>query len=228
MGWQGPSPAGLADTGRHAKAQVSGTFRHLLAQADTALRRLITRRSQVQILPPPPTNMQVRGPPSGRASLRSVSSTGALPSRSRKRFEEAGEGSGGFGLHSGKHVLVGGHCESRRGVPEPGPGGRQPASPHGARAAAVRLGREGSAQMLDVFGASGGGAQRAEGEVGAAESERDEDEDEADGAEAPGRPSASCRPGRPGARGSPADVPVTAWVGEAASAGAASGNLIEW
>jgi hypothetical protein len=43
-----------------AKSLVRGTFRHKTALAEMVVRRLITRRSQVQILPPPPTNQQVR------------------------------------------------------------------------------------------------------------------------------------------------------------------------
>ena len=41
----------MAGTVRHAKAQVRGTFREQPSPADTALSRLIARRSQVQILP---------------------------------------------------------------------------------------------------------------------------------------------------------------------------------
>ena len=47
---------------RCAKAQLSGTIRYKPRRAGSLTNGLITRRSQVQILPPPPTEVQVRGP----------------------------------------------------------------------------------------------------------------------------------------------------------------------
>ncbi len=45
-----------------AKVKLRGRDRYGSTWENTAIRRLITRRSQVQILPPPPTKHQVRGP----------------------------------------------------------------------------------------------------------------------------------------------------------------------
>ena len=65
MSRYGPFRAGRGVTARHAKAQLNGTFRHDLSSAVTAVRRLITRRSQVQILPPPPSKTLVNSGPPG-------------------------------------------------------------------------------------------------------------------------------------------------------------------
>ena len=42
--------------------QVKAMIRQLLTEADSTPKRLITRRSRVQIPPPPPIEPQVRGP----------------------------------------------------------------------------------------------------------------------------------------------------------------------
>ncbi len=55
MGRQRGSGAGRGITGQYTKPQVRGMMRHLVTWADMGLRRLITRRSRVQIPPPPPT-----------------------------------------------------------------------------------------------------------------------------------------------------------------------------
>ena len=51
IGCQRPTAAGSGDTRQHPKAQVRGTIRNCLTRADAASKRLITRRSRVQIPP---------------------------------------------------------------------------------------------------------------------------------------------------------------------------------
>jgi len=78
MGRQRAPPAGSGITRQHAKPQVSGMMRHSLARAGMGPRRLITRRSRVQIPPPPPANVQVRAGVQAPALLLSGrSSTGS-------------------------------------------------------------------------------------------------------------------------------------------------------
>jgi hypothetical protein len=59
--WEGQGGSGRYE--RRAYRLVSRAAREQAGRKVTALGRLITRRSQVQILPPPPTNMQVSAGP---------------------------------------------------------------------------------------------------------------------------------------------------------------------
>ena len=97
MARQAPNPASPAVTNELAKPQLSGTFQHRAALAETAPKRLITRRSQVQILPPPPIHQKSRSEAPFRrgliASRRKTSSCLGVDTRCReldKRPSEIG------------------------------------------------------------------------------------------------------------------------------------------
>ena len=118
-----------SDTDRYvecAKAQPSDTRWDRTGPGEKPDIRLITRRSQVQILPPPPTTLRFQGKPGRKVRLLPCSGRllpGLLPARTarpgRRRFgDEVGEDRRGVGLHAGQDVLVAVDGEAGPGVTE--------------------------------------------------------------------------------------------------------------
>jgi hypothetical protein len=87
---------------RCAKPQLSGTGRYGTKREETAFVELIARRSQVQILPPPPTTLRFQGKPGREARLQSFHAVGRMDRLGRvQRQQTAGDGVAEGGVEEG-------------------------------------------------------------------------------------------------------------------------------